>query len=210
MMGDFLRVYGFEIAGTVSSLIYLYYSIREKIWCWPWGVVASGISIIVFFMARLYADMGLQFYYLFVSFYGWYFWLHGKQKESGGAVISRTSLKLWITLSLVGVAIYFVILALLLNVPQWLLIAGSSMPYLDAFTTAASIIATWMLARKLIEQWLIWIVVDFVSMGMYVYKGLYFYAFLFLVYTIGAVLGYYEWRKSLLKTPVPVVSKVNV
>ena len=206
-MGEFFKVYGFEIAGTVSSLIYLYYSVREKIWCWPWGVVASGISILVFSMARLYADMGLQFYYLFVSFYGWYFWLHGKQKGQGGAVISRTSVKLWATLSLVGVVIYFVILALLLKVPQWLLVAGSSMPYLDAFTTAAGIIATWMLARKLIEHWLIWIVVDFVSMGMYVYKGLYFYAFLFLVYTTGAVLGYFEWRKSLLK--IPVVNKVN-
>jgi len=197
-MIEFLRVYGLEIAGTVSSLIYLYYSIREKIWCWPWGVVASGISILVFFMAHLYADMGLQFYYLGVSFYGWYFWIHGRNNDPGGAVISRTPVQQWLILAFAGVVTYFLILALLLNVPQQLQIAQSSMPYLDAFTTAASIIATWMLARKLIEQWLIWIVVDFVSMGMYVYKGLYFYSFLFLVYTIGAVVGYFEWRKSIV------------
>ena len=68
-MSDFFRTYGMEIAGTLSSLIYLFYSIREKIWCWPWGIAASVISILVFFMANLYADMGLQFYYLFVSIY---------------------------------------------------------------------------------------------------------------------------------------------
>ena len=207
-MNDFFRTYGMEIAGTLSSLIYLYYSIREKIWCWPWGIAASAISILVFFMASLYADMGLQFYYLFVSIYGWYFWLHGRNNGSGEAVISTTTQKQWMFLIPAGIVTYFMILALLLNVPQWLQIAQSSMPYLDAFTTAASIIATWMLARKMIEQWLIWIVVDLVSMGMYVYKGLYFYAFLFLVYTIGAVIGYYEWRKSLTGILVPEKQRV--
>jgi len=152
--------------------------------------------------------MGLQFYYLFISLYGWYFWLHGKDKETGGAVVSRTTRRQWISVLVAGVATYLIILALLLYVPQQLQIASSSMPYLDAFTTASSIIATWMLARKLIEQWLIWIVVDFVSMGMYIYKGLYFYSFLFLVYTIGAVVGYFEWRKRLVKTPV--VSRVEL
>ncbi len=199
-MMEFLRIYGLEIAGTVSSLIYLYFSIREKIWCWPWGVVASGISIIVFFMAHLYADMGLQFYYLGISFYGWYFWKYGMRNDPGGAVISRTPVKQWLMLVFAGVVTYFLILAILLTVPQQIQIAQSSMPYLDAFTTAASIIATWMLARKLIEQWLIWIVVDFVSMGMYVYKGLYFYSFLFLVYTIGAAVGYFEWKKRITLT----------
>jgi nicotinamide mononucleotide transporter len=207
-MSDFFRTYGMEIAGTLSSLIYLFYSIREKIWCWPWGIAASVISILVFFMANLYADMGLQFYYLFVSIYGWYFWLHGRNNGRGEAVVSTTTQKQWTFLILAGTVIYFFILALLLNVPQWLRITQSSMPYLDAFTTAASIIATWMLARKMLEQWLIWIVVDLVSMGMYVYKGLYFYAFLFLVYAIGAVVGYYEWRKSLTGILVPEKQRV--
>lgn len=196
-MSDYFK-YGLELAGTVSSLIYLYYSIREKILCWPWGILASAISIFVFFIARLYADMGLQFYYLFISAYGWYFWIHGK-KDSGneGAVITRTTKMQWFYLIIAGVGTYFLILSMLLYVPSWLEIERSSMPYLDAFTTAAGIIATWMLARKLIEHWLIWIVVDMMSMGMYLYKGLYFYAFLFLVYTAGAVLGYVEWKKSI-------------
>ena len=123
-------------------------------------------------------------------------------------MVSTTTQKQWTFLILAGTVIYFFILALLLNVPQWLRITQSSMPYLDAFTTAASIIATWMLARKMLEQWLIWIVVDLVSMGMYVYKGLYFYAFLFLVYATGAVVGYYEWRKSLTGILVPEKQRV--
>jgi len=197
-MSDFISVYGFEILGTVSSLIYLFYSIREKVWCWPWGIAASIVSIYVFFNAGLYADMGLQFYYLFISIYGWYFWLHGtKAGNDKGAVISRTSVKQWVILALSGIVIYFVLLAGLLFLPAYLQINSSSMPFLDAFTTAASIIATWMLARKLIEHWMIWIIVDTVSAGMYIYKGIYFYSFLFVVYTVGAVMGYISWSKSL-------------
>ncbi len=197
-MTEFLRVYGLEVLGTLSSIIYLYYSIREKIWCWPWGIFASAISIFVFYIARLYADMGLQFYYLFISVYGWYFWMYGKSNgKEKGAKITRTTGSQWPYLISIGIGTYFLILSMLLYVPDWLQIEKSSMPYLDAFTTAASIIATWMLARKLIEHWIIWIVVDFMSMGMYLYKGLYFYAFLFIVYTAGAVLGYLEWRKSI-------------
>jgi nicotinamide mononucleotide transporter len=98
---------------------------------------------------------------------------------------------------LAAIVLYILILGVLLYVPGWLEIEKSSMPFLDAFTTAASIVATWMLARKLIEHWLIWIVIDVLSMGMYLYKGMFFYAFLFVVYTIGAILGYVEWRKKI-------------
>ena len=196
-MAEFIRVYGLEIAGTLASIIYLYYSIREKVLCWPWGIFASVISISIFFTARLYADMGLQFYYLFISAYGWYHWLYGKSKQGGDhVVITRTVGLQWLHLLMAGVVLYILILGVLLYVPDWLQIEKSSMPYLDAFTTAASIIATWMLARKIIEHWLIWVVVDILSMGMYLYKGLYFYAFLFVVYTAGAILGYVEWRKK--------------
>ena len=142
--------------------------------------------------------MGLQFYYLFISAYGWYYWLYGKSKQGGShIVITRTVGSQWLYLLMAGVVLYFLILAVLLYVPDWLQIEKSSMPYLDALTTAASIVATWMLARKLIEHWLIWIAVDVLSMGMYLYKGLYFYAFLFVVYTAGAILGYVEWRKKI-------------
>ncbi len=197
-MAEFIRVYGLEIAGTLASIIYLYFSIREKVWCWSWGIFASAISISIFFAARLYADMGLQFYYLFISVYGWYYWLYGKSKQGGNyVVITRAVGMQWIYLLMAGVVLYVLILGVLLYVPDWLEIEESSMPYLDALTTAASIVATWMLARKLIEHWLIWIVIDILSMGMYLCKGLYFYAFLFAVYTAGAIIGYVEWSKKI-------------
>ena len=197
-MAEFIRVYGLEIAGTLASIVYLYYSIREKVWCWPWGIFASAISIAVFFSARLYADMGLQFYYLFISLYGWYYWLYGKSRQGGDHVeITRAKGLQWLYLFFAGVVLYIMILGVLLFVPDWLQIEKSSMPYLDALTTAASIVATWMLARKIIQHWLIWIVVDVMSMGMYLYKGMYFYAFLFVVFSAGALLGYVEWRKKI-------------
>lgn len=197
-MTEFIRVYGLEIIGTLASIIYLYYSIREKVWCWPWGIFASAVSIAVFFQVSLYADMGLQFYYLFISIYGWYYWLYGKSKQGGSNVeITRAKGGQWLYLFFAAVVLYVMILGILLFVPDWLQIERSSMPYLDAFTTAASIVATWMLARKIIDHWLIWIVVDVISMGMYLYKGMYFYAFLFVVYSAGAIFGYVEWRKKI-------------
>jgi len=83
----------------------------------------------------------------------------------------------------------------LLKIPMMVDIASSELPYLDALTTAASIVATWMLARKYIHHWVFWVMINTVSMGMYLYKGLYFYGFLFLVYTLGAIVGYREWKR---------------
>ncbi|TRX70672.1 nicotinamide riboside transporter PnuC [Carboxylicivirga sp. M1479] len=196
-MTDLIKDYGFEVTGTVASLIYLYYSIREKAWLWPWGIVASAVSLIVFYQSALYADMGLQVYYVVISIYGWWYWLSGQQSdESDTVAIRNISRGLMLKLVLVGTGLYVGILSALLYIPAIVDIASSDLPYLDAFTTAASIIATWMLARKYIEHWLFWIVINSLSMGMYLFKGLYFYSFLFVVYTIGAVLGYFEWKKS--------------
>ena len=95
-------------------------------------------------------------------------------------------------------AIYWILVALLTFLPRWLEIPSSQMIYWDAFTTAGSIVATWMLARKMLEHWLLWIVIDLVSLGMYLYKELYLTAFLFLVYTVMAVVGFREWKKGMI------------
>ena len=80
-MLEFIKTYGMGVAGTLASLIYLFYSIKEKIWLWPWGIIASALSIWVFFSTRLYADMSLQFYYLIISFYGWWYWTSSVSKK---------------------------------------------------------------------------------------------------------------------------------
>jgi len=195
-MTDLIHQYGLEVTGTVASLVYLFYSIREKVWLWPWGIIASAISLLVFYQCALYADMGLQVYYLAISAYGWWYWMSGKaQEETGHVPIKELSRRLFIKLVIVGLVIYLGLLGALLYIPAMVNIASSDMPYLDAFTTAASITATWMLARKYLHHWIFWIVIDLVSMGMYLYKGLYFYSILFLIYTVGAIVGYREWKR---------------
>nr|WP_321451772.1 nicotinamide riboside transporter PnuC [uncultured Carboxylicivirga sp.] len=203
-MLEYINLYGMGAAGTLASLIYLFYSIREKVWLWPWGIVASLLSIAVFYNSRLYADMSLQLYYLVVSIYGWWYWTSSLQKKQkvDVPIVNITSRQIR-NLTLIGSGTYLLILVALLKVPPFFDIPGSEMPYLDAATTAASFMATWMLARKIIEHWLIWIIVDFVSMVMYFYKAqvfgnsadLYFYSFLFLIYTAGAWWGFKQWQK---------------
>jgi nicotinamide mononucleotide transporter len=181
-----------EILGLVFGLLYIAFSIKQNIWCWPAGFITSALYIYVFFNTKFYADMGLQVYYLIVSIYGWYHWMFGsKSKKQDDLKVSRTKAKLAVYLLLAFIILFVLISYILVN------FTDSEVPYWDAFTTAASFVATWMLARKIIEHWIIWIVVDTVSLGLYIYKGLYPTVILFAVYTVLAVLGYIEWKKQL-------------
>ncbi|MDA3779505.1 MAG: nicotinamide riboside transporter PnuC [Bacteroidales bacterium] len=181
-----------EVSGTIFGLLYILLSIKQNIWCWPLGLITSAIYIYVFFVTKFYADMGLQVYYLIVSVYGWFNWQHGgKSHKQDDLKVSFLSLKLFFIL-LAATALFFVCIAyILINYTD------STIPYWDAFTTAASFVATWMLARKIIENWIFWIVIDFVSLGLYIYKGLYPTVVLFAVYTILAVVGYINWQKEI-------------
>jgi len=136
--------------------------------------------------------MGLQVYYVFISLYGWYFWVKGNKTKSEKKVpVKRTSTKLWIKLAGISVFLYIIILFILLN------FTDSDVPYMDSITTALSIVATWMLARKYIEHWLMWIFIDAFSVGLYVYKGLWPTVILFIIYTAMAALGYIEWKRDI-------------
>ncbi len=200
MVIDWLENHWIELVGTLFSLFYLYLSVRENIWLWITGLVSALFYIVVFYSEQLYADMGLQGYYVVISIYGWIVWKTGR-KNSGRSKMPVTRTKLKLVLKLIGVfvLVYFLIAAVLLKLPVLIDIPRSSLPFWDAFTTSASIVATWMLARKKIEHWLLWVVVDTVSAGMYVYKGLYITALLFVVYTVVAVVGYLEWMKQMQK-----------
>ncbi len=141
--------------------------------------------------------MGLQVYYLIISVYGWYFWLFGGGQPAKNSLrVSHIQPKQALLLSFAAFLIFWVCVYALLKVPGLLDIPASDIPYWDAFTTAASIVATWMLARKILEHWLVWIVVDALSMGLYIYKGLYLTSGLFLIYTLLAALGYLKWKKD--------------
>ncbi|PKQ61767.1 hypothetical protein BZG01_18575 [Labilibaculum manganireducens] len=181
-----------EIIGTIAGLIFLFLEIKQNKWLWPVGLLTSVMYIYVFFIAKLYADMSLQFYYVFISIYGWIVWSKGAgQKE---IPVTKLSKGLFLILFGASMLIYAVI--------SYILVAhtDASIPYWDAFTTALSIVATWMLARKILEQWLVWVIVNAVSLGLYIYKGLYPTSVLFFFYTVLAVVGYIQWKKDMLYT----------
>jgi nicotinamide mononucleotide transporter len=183
----------FEILGVLFSLLYLYFSIRKNILLWPMGILSALLYMVVFFRSKFYADMGLNAYYFFVSIYGWILWARGGPGEGEGLPVSRVSNKQVLVLALVTL-VAFLGIGLLLD-----RYTDSPLPYWDAFTTAASFTATWMLARKILEHWILWIIVDAVSMGLYLYRGLYPTLVLFAVYTVMAIVGYLQWKKDLQK-----------
>ena len=181
-----------EILGTLFSFIYLYFSIKQNIWLWPLGIISSAIYAWVFFDARIYADMGLQFYYVLISIYGWYQWSNKQTGQIGEQLkVQFTGKRLWLYLILITIILFIIISQILV------LYTNSEVPYWDAFTTSAGITATWMLAKKYIEHWLVWVVVDLVSSGLYYYKELYFTILLYLVYTTMAIIGYIQWKKDI-------------
>ena len=184
-----------EVLGVVTSLIYLYFSVRQIIWLWPFGILSSALFIWIFFTSKFYADMGLQVYYLGISVYGWLYWIHGGNSAAGKGVlpVTRISRKMTGILFAIGIAIFLGIVVVLKY------LTDSDVPWGDGFTTAASIIATWMLARKILEHWIVWILVDAVAAALYFYKGLYPSTVLYIIYSTIAILGYFQWRKLLLK-----------
>ena len=186
-----------EFFGFLTALVYLFFSIKQKIWLWPFGILTSSLYIYVFYISSLYAVMGLQIYYVLISFYGWYHWVYGaSHNKSSNLTISTLSFSLAIKLFVIFFIFYWIIVFILFKAPAYLGMPSSDLPYWDAFTTSVSIIATWMLARKIIEHWIVWIIIDSESIGLYIYKELYITVVLFMIYTILAFIGFYEWKKD--------------
>lgn len=192
-MTEYLFQNWVEIAGAVLSVIYLYLSIREKSALWIFGFISSLLYIFVFFESKLYADMSLSFYYLGVSIFGWITW---QQKTTQlqdtklhiTRIFDKKQLLQYVLGTLIAYLAYYLILQYLTD---------STIPAADSVVGALSVIATWMLAKKKIENWLIWIVVDAFAAGLYFYKELYPTAILFVIYTVMAVVGYKQWKKTL-------------
>lgn len=187
------RNHWLEIAGTLLGMVYVFLSVKQNVFTWLTGFLTSALYIVVFFQSKFYADMALQVYYLWISVFGWYIWTKGPTSKAGRSDYPVSRINKQLGLILTGIALLL-----------WLLIyfalkafTDSPVPFGDAFTTAFSIVATWMLARKILEHWLVWIVVDLISLGLYVWKGLYPTAILFMIYTIVALWGFNEWKKEL-------------
>ena len=186
-----------EIFGAVTGIIYVFLEIRQNLWLWPIGIITSAVYIWVFFHGKLYADMSMQGYYLAISIIGWYWWRR-KERVSGGAgeqvieelKVTRMSLRLALILAGVFVVLYTSMFFILRE------FTDSPVPGFDAFLTSLSIVATWMLARKIFEHWYLWIIVNSAACGLFIYRGLYPTVILYAVYCLMSFAGLKEWRKS--------------
>lgn len=182
-----------EVIGTIVGLLYIYLEYKASVWVWLTGIVMPAIYIFVYYDSGFYADMGINVYYLIAGMYGWSMWMGRKLWKRGTAEdaeplkISRTPKKYVFPLTAV-VAVSFAVIV-------WILLTftDSDVPYGDSLTTALSIVGLWMLARKYVEQWIVWIVVDLLCFGLYMYKGLYPTAILYGLYSVIAVFGYFKW-----------------
>ena len=182
-----------ELLGAILGMAYIFFSIRQNILTWPVGLLTSVLYVWVFLVSKLYADMGLQLYYVVISIYGWYEWVGmNKSDQSDSLKVSRLTLRLGVILVLISIFLFILIWVVLKNYTD------SPVPLADAFATSLSIVATWMLARKILEHWLVWIFVDTFSIGLFWYKDLLPTVILFAVYTIMAFVGFMEWKKEFI------------
>lgn len=183
-----------EIFGVVTGILYVILEVKQNRLLWPLGILTSATYVYVFFTGKFYADMGLQIYYVLISVYGWYFWSRGGvKKEKKELPVVRIN-KVQLLLLILTFTLSWVVIFLVLD-----RYTDSTVPLGDSFTTALAIVATWMLTQKIIEQWFLWIVANVVSMGLYIYKGLYPTVILYAVYAGMAVYGYIEWKRSMNK-----------
>jgi nicotinamide mononucleotide transporter len=178
-----------EWVAAIAGAISVYLSARENILSWPTAIVNVTFYIVVFMKSGLYSDMGLQVVYLALSIYGWYQWLHGGEHRARLRV-SRATPIAWVIAFMVGV-MFWLTLARYVSTLQ-----GVAFPYLDAGLTTLSLVAQWMMTRKILENWVLWIIADIVYVPMYTVKHLYVTAGLYAVFLVLAIMGFVEWRRS--------------
>ena len=226
-MESFLAAHWLDMLTTALGLAYILLEYRASIWLWAVGFAMQSLGIVLYYQKGLYADCGMEFYYLAMTVYGWWNWARRKaplpspqrgeaskldgvessplvEDKSGwrssssplggdkrGASITHFPLRLAFIWTAITLAAW---LALYLFLSYF---TDSRVPIADSFTTALSFVGIWALARKYLEQWLIWIVVDIVTCCLYFYKDIPFKASLYALYVVIAVMGYFKWRRMM-------------
>ncbi|BAY21644.1 nicotinamide mononucleotide transporter PnuC [Calothrix sp. NIES-2100] len=181
-----------EILAAIFGLISVWLTVTENIWCWPTGLVMVFLYIFIFYEARLYSDAILQVIYVFLQIYGWYAWLHGG-KDRGELHVTRITRLGAIVWGGVAIAASFTLGFVMHRYTD------AALPYWDAAITVISLVAQWLMAKKVLECWLLWITVDVLAVGVYAVKKLYPTTGLYVVFLVLAVLGYLTWNKALKK-----------
>ena len=179
-----------QIVGVTLGLLYLWLEYKANIWLWIVGMLMPCVHCLLYFKSGLYADCAMQGYYILAGLYGLVVWLTGHKRPEKPLKISHTPLRVVTPLIVVYVALHSVLYLLLVR------FTDSTVPCWDSMTTAMSMVAMWMLSRKYVEQWLVWLVVDAITVGLYIYKGIPLTAGLYTLYTTLAFVGYLRWKKQ--------------
>ena len=191
-MIDWIKNNYFELIGAFFCLLYLIQEVRQKWTMWIVGIISSIFYVYIFFDAKLYAEMGMYAYFAIMSVYGLYCWKFAKTATEEPIIIcvsKKTSL--WLIVS--GIILF--------GITAWILLkyTDSAAPYADTLVAVLSILATWMVAKKYIEHWHVWIFTNIFATGLYIYQELYPTAVLFAIYSIMSVVGLLEWKKTMEK-----------
>ena len=191
-MIEFLSAHWLDIVTTVLGLAYILLEYKASVWMWGVGFLMQALGIVLYYQKGLYADCGMEFYYLAMTVYGYWKWIHGTASKEA-LPIRHFPKRLVLPWLLLIAAVWGII--------YWLLITftNSNVPLADSFTTALSIVGIWALAHKYLEQWFIWIAVDVVTSILYFYKDIPFKASLYALYVIIAVMGWFKWRRLMNK-----------
>lgn len=186
----------YEVVGVVFGLLSVWLTVKASIWCWPTGIVSVAAFALLFFEIKLYADMLLQIYFLVTSIYGWYLWLHGGRNgtELPISTLSRTQM---VALG-VGLALSIYVVGYLFST-----YTDAHIPFWDATASGMSVLAQILLMRKKYENWHLWIAVDLLSIGIYIYKGVNLTAGLYVIFLALSIGGLIEWRKALEQARTP-------
>ena len=207
-IATFLDDHFLDIATTLLGLAYILLEYKASAWLWLVGFVMQVLDIVLYYDKGLYADCGMEFYYIAMTIYGFANWkfLRGRhprteEGKSGNSPTDDTEkTELPVTHFKRSLILPWTIATLAIWGIIWWLLAtqtDSTVPLADSFTTALSFVGIWALARKYLEQWLIWIAVDVVTCALYIYKDIPFKASLYGLYVVIAVLGYMKWRKMM-------------
>lgn len=184
-----------QCVGTALGLLYLWLEYKANIWLWVVGAIMPVVHGVLYLQSGIYADAAMQLYYVVAGIYGLAVWKRRPRKSDDGKI--RHTPKGWVVplvavYALLHVAIYFVLVEF----------TDSRVPVLDSMSTSLCIVAMWMLSRKLVEQWLVWLVVDMISVGLYLYKGIPITSGLYMLYCILAIAGYLRWRRQARETKI--------
>jgi nicotinamide mononucleotide transporter len=189
MLESLRAMWPWEAIAVVSLLAYLVLAIRQNALCWPAAIIGTAIYVVLMFQVGLYMESALQLFYIGMAIYGWYTWRHGSGPNK------QLLITIWsLAFNILPIAVIFI-----LTLASGYLLAtftNAAMPYLDSFTTWAAVITTWMVARKILQNWHYWFVIDSVSVYLYVSRGLWLTAMLFVLYLILILIGYRAWLQS--------------